>query len=207
MITIVDYKAGNLTSVRLAFEKLGCEAVVTGEPETVRRAARIVFPGVGAASSAMATLRRTGLDEALLEVVRRGVPFLGICLGAQIILEHSEEQGGVAGLGILSGTARRLTFSDFRVKVPHMGWNAVRPRVSHPLFAGLSGEDEFYFVHSYYPDPSDPDCRLAMTEYGGFEFSSAIGKGNVAAVQFHPEKSGRIGLRLLQNFVGWDGRC
>lgn len=207
MITIVDYKAGNLTSVRLAFEKLGERAVVTGDPEAVRGAERVVFPGVGAASSAMATLRRTGLEEALSEAARRGVPFLGICLGAQIILERSEEDGGTMGLGLLPGTARRFGFFDPRIKVPHMGWNAVRPCRAHPLFAGIPENSEFYFVHSYYPDPSAENLRLAVTEYAGFEFASAIGRGSLAAVQFHPEKSGRVGLRLLANFARWDGGC
>lgn len=207
MITIVDYKAGNLTSVRLAFEYLGAPVRVTDDPAVIRAAGRIVFPGVGAAASAMATLQSGGLVEALRNAAGRGVPFLGICLGTQIILERSEENGGTPCIGLFPGLARRFRFDDPRVKVPQMGWNAVRLRRPHPVFDGIAESSEFYFVHSYYPDPAAGPDRLGETEYGGFTFASVLARGNIVATQFHPEKSGRIGLRLLENFARWDGRC
>jgi glutamine amidotransferase len=207
MITLVDYKAGNLTSVRLAFEHLGVPVRITDDPAVVRESDRIVFPGVGAAASAMETLRAGSLVEALRAAAARGVPFLGICLGTQIILESSEEDGGVPCVGLIRGSARRFQFDDPRIKVPQMGWNAVSLRRPHPVFEGIPAASEFYFVHSYYPDPADPGDRLGDTEYGGFTFASVLGRGNVVATQFHPEKSGRVGLQLLTNFAGWDGSC
>ncbi len=207
MITIVDYKAGNLTSVRLAFEHLGVPVRVTDEPAQVRDAERVVFPGVGAAASAMATLGSFRLVEALRAVAGRGVPFLGICLGTQIILERSEEDGGVPCIGLIRGRVRRFEFDNPRIKIPQMGWNAVRRLRPHPLFEGIPDASEFYFVHSYYPDPAEPSERLAETEYGGFSFASVLGRQNVVATQFHPEKSGRLGLRLLSNFATWNGQC
>jgi glutamine amidotransferase len=202
-IAIVDYRAGNLTSVRLAFEHLGVPAFVTSDPGAVERAERVVFPGVGAAGAAMANLREAGLIEAIGAVVRRGTPFLGICVGMQILFESSEEDGGVAGLGLVAGAVRLFAPSDPRDKVPHMGWNSVSPRRAHPLFDGIADGSEFYFVHSYYPAPSEPGCALGVTEYAGVAFASAVANGNLAATQFHPEKSGRIGLRLLRNFAAW----
>ena len=207
MITLVDYKAGNLTSVRLAFEYLGLPVRVTDDPAVIRAADRVVFPGVGAAASAMATLRGSGLADALREVAGRGVPFLGICLGAQIILERSDEDNGVAGLGLIPGICRAFQFDDPRIKIPQMGWNAVRHLRPHPVFEGIVDKGEFYFVHSYYPAPASTADRLGETEYGGFTFVSALARSNIVATQFHPEKSGRIGLRLLDNFARWDGTC
>jgi imidazole glycerol-phosphate synthase subunit HisH len=155
----------------------------------------------------MATLGAGKLIDALRTVAGRGVPFLGICLGTQIILERSEEDGGVAGVGLVPGAARRFRIDDPRVKVPHMGWNAVRLLRSHPVFEGIVNPSEFYFVHSYYPDPTDRADRLGETEYGGFLFASVLARANIVATQFHPEKSGRIGLRLLENFARWNGSC
>jgi glutamine amidotransferase len=207
MITIVDYKAGNLTSVRLAFEHLGVPVRVTDDPAVIRAAGSIVFPGVGAAASAMATLRAGSLVEAIREAAARGVPFLGICLGTQIILEHSEEDGGVSCIGLIPGAVRGFRFDDPRIKVPQMGWNAVGLRRPHPVFAGIPDQSEFYFVHSYFTAPSEDRDRLGDTEYGGFVFTSVLGRRNVVATQFHPEKSGRVGLQLLANFAKWDGSC
>ncbi|MFO7534365.1 MAG: imidazole glycerol phosphate synthase subunit HisH [Kiritimatiellia bacterium] len=207
MITIVDYKAGNLTSVRLAFEHLGVPVRITDDPAVVRASDRMVFPGVGAAASAMDTLRRAGLVEALREAAGRGAPFLGICLGTQIILERSEEDGGVPCIGLIKGGCRGFQFANPRIKIPQMGWNAVKRLRPHPVFEGIPDESEFYFVHSYYPDPADPAERLAETEYGGFSFASVLSRKNVVATQFHPEKSGRIGLQLLTNFARWNGQC
>jgi glutamine amidotransferase len=204
---IVDYRAGNLTSVRLGFEALGVEAAVTSAAGDVRRAERVVFPGVGAAGAAMRHLRELGLVEALCEAARAGTPLLGICLGTQIIFERSEEDGGVAGLGLLPGAVRRFRPADRRVKVPQIGWNGVAWRRPHPVFDGIASGSEFYFVHSYYPDPASAALVLGETEYAGVCFASAVARANVVATQFHPEKSGRVGLRVLANFSRWDGTC
>ena len=190
---IVDYKAGNLTSVRLAFDALGAETIVTSDPEAVRAASRVVFPGVGAAASAMANLRALGLTEVVREAaVTR--PFLGICLGMQILFEHSEEDGGVDMLGVLPGRVRR--FPDRPgFKVPEIGWN----QVYGLAMDGVPDGSEFYFVHSYYAEKG-PDT-LGVTEYAGVSFSSAVRRGRLLATQFHPEKSGKLGLALLKEFL------
>ncbi len=205
MIAIVDYRAGNLTSVRLAFQALGLEAHVTSDPETILSAGRVVFPGVGAAGSAMASLAELGLTPALRTVAARGTPFLGICLGTQILLDFSEEDGGTPTLGLLPGRVPRFSPSDPWDKVPQIGWNQVRFVRPHPLLAGIEDGSEFYFVHSFYPVPADPALALGTTDYAGVTFASMLGRGNVAATQFHPEKSGRLGLRLLANFATWTG--
>jgi glutamine amidotransferase len=203
VIAIIDYRAGNLTSVRLAFGTLGVEVQVTQSPQAVLEADRIVFPGVGAAAAAMATLGSLGLTDAIRTVVARRTPFLGICLGTQIILQHSDEDGGVAGIGLVAGDVRQFAPPDRRVKVPHMGWNNVRQAQRHAVFDGIRDQSEFYFVHSYYPVPADPRCVLGTTEYAGVTFASVLGGGSMVATQFHPEKSGRVGLRFLRNFLDW----
>ena len=210
MIAIVDYKAGNLRSVELAVARTGYTAIATGEPEKVAAADRVIFPGVGAAGAAMEQLRRSGLDRAIRETVDSGRPVLGICLGAQIILDESEEDGGTPCLGIIPGKVERFPVGgaapkDAR-KVPHIGWNEVTFRRRHPVFEGIADGSEFYFVHSYYPAASQPSDVIATTRYS-VTFSSVIGRGNIVAVQFHPERSGRIGLRVIRNFLEWDGRC
>ena len=205
MIAIIDYSAGNLTSVRLAFESLGREAEITQSAERIVDAERVVFPGVGAAGAAMQNLNRLGLVDAIREVADRGTPFLGICLGTQIVFGHSEEDGGVDGIGLFAGTVRRFAPSSPYDKVPQMGWNAVASRRPHPLFDGIEDGSEFYFVHSYYPDPDDYACVLGETDYADVVFASVVASSNVVATQFHPEKSGRVGLRLLDNFCRWDG--
>lgn len=191
---IVDYRAGNLTSVRLAFEAIGVETVVTSDADTVRGAARVVFPGVGAAASAMENLRALGLVDAVREAATDGRPFLGICLGMQILFEHSEEDGGVDLLGILPGRVRRFPNVP-GCKVPEIGWNQVKGLG----IEGVPDGSEFYFVHSYYAEMGPH--TLGITEYAGVEFSSAVRRGNLVATQFHPEKSGRLGLVLLKDFV------
>ncbi|MBN1675301.1 MAG: imidazole glycerol phosphate synthase subunit HisH [Kiritimatiellae bacterium] len=206
MIAIVDYEAGNLTSVRLAFEALGVEAEVTGAPDRILAAERVVFPGVGAAGAAMANLSRLGLTEVIRRVAARGTPFLGICLGTQIILSRSEEDGGVEALGLIPGTVRLFRPAARLCKVPQIGWNAVRFVQNHAVLAGIEPDSEFYFVHSYYPQPQDETCVLGRTAYADVEFAAVLGRDNIIATQFHPEKSGRIGLRLLRNFSEWDGR-
>lgn len=203
MIAIVDYKAGNLTSVQLAFRALGCDAIVTSDPQVILAAGRVVFPGVGAAGSAMANLAELRLTAALKTVAARGTPFLGICLGTQILFECSDEDGGTPTLGILPGRVPRFQPSDRWDKVPQMGWNQVKIVRPHPLLEGIADGSEFYFVHSYYPAPSDPALAVGTTDYADVTFASMVGRGNVAATQFHPEKSGRIGLRLLANFIRW----
>ena len=196
MTAIVDYRAGNLTSVKLAFDALDVETVVTSDPAVVRAAERVVFPGVGAAASAMANLRELNLVDAVREAAGSGRPFLGICLGMQILFEHSEEDGGVDLLGILPGKVRR--FPDVPgFKVPEIGWNDVQA----PADGGLlkSGE-EYYFVHSYYAELTP--FTVGRTEYAGVTFTAAVQKGWLFATQFHPEKSGRVGLGLLRRFLG-----
>ena len=205
MIAIVDYKAGNLTSVRLAFDAIAIEAVPTADPAVLARADRIVFPGVGAAASAMANLRATGLIDTLRARIAAGVPFLGICLGTQILFDRSEEDGGVDALGVLPGTVRKFTPSDPACKIPHMGWNQVRAARLHPLLDGVPDGSDFYFVHSYYPDPADRGDVIGTTDYAGIVFASMVGRGNVAATQFHVEKSGKTGLQVLRNFAQWNG--
>jgi glutamine amidotransferase len=203
MITIVDYNAGNLRSVKRACDAVGIESVFTQDPERVLRAERVIFPGVGAAASAMATLRSTGLDQAIREAFRKGVPILGICIGAQIVLESSEE-GDVECLGLIPGATVRFQLEDKALKIPHMGWNAVQPVRPHALLEGLNGDEEFYFVHSYHPRPADEAHVYARTDYGK-PFCCALGRDNLFATQFHPEKSGSLGLRLLERFSRWDG--
>jgi len=207
LTVIVDYKAGNLTSVKLAFDAIGVSAEITGSPEKILKANRIVFPGVGAAGSAMNRLKTFGLDIALKEAVKAGKPFIGICLGSQIILGRSEEDGGVDGLGIVNGSVQRFESKSKRDKIPHMGWNSVLfKKKKHPVLSGLDDNTDFYFVHSYYPCPEEESNVLGITEYVGISFPSIVGRGNVIATQFHPEKSGRVGLRLLKNFCEWNGR-
>ncbi len=207
MMTIVDYRAGNLTSVRLAFEYLGIPSQITSDPRRILAAERVVFPGVGAAGAAMRHIQELGLAPALQRVVGQGVPFLGMCLGAQIVLDSSEEDGDTDCLGLIRGHAVRFRHDRPEVKVPHMGWNRVTCVRAHPVLQGIDQEGEFYYVHSYYPDPVDPDHVIGRTEYEGIDFAAIIGRDNLLATQFHPEKSGRLGLRLLENFSQWNGRC
>jgi len=205
MITVVDYKAGNLTSVRLAFEHLGAEVEITDRPEPILAAERVVFPGVGAAQASMDNLRELGILEPLRKVVSRGTPFLGICIGMQLLFGRSEEDGGTDCTGLLPGEVRRFRPSDPMCKIPHMGWNAVSFRRPHPLLEGVEDDSEFYFVHSYYPAPSDDSIIAGETDYADVRFASIAARDNLFATQFHPERSGRIGLSILDNFTRWDG--
>jgi glutamine amidotransferase len=199
---IIDYQAGNLTSVVRSFRALGVEAQVTQDPRVVAGAQRVIFPGVGAAGKAMATLGALGLDQALRQCFQKGVPILGICLGAQIVLEYSEENDTPC-LGLLPGRTLALPRAP-GLKIPHMGWNRVRFLRPHAVFKGLPSEAEYYFVHSYYPSPAQDGMVLGLTDHG-VDFPSAIGMRNLVATQFHPEKSGRFGLKILANFLAWDG--
>jgi len=202
MITIIDYNAGNIRSVLRACGEVGAEAVITSDPSTVAKAERIIFPGVGAAPSAMTYLKKTGLDTAIKNAFKEGVPILGICLGAQIVLANSEE-GPQECLGLIPGKTVRFRLKDKRLKIPHMGWNEVKVLQPHPLLEDIKAGDEFYFVHSYYPQPADEENVYAAADYGG-DFCCALGLKNLFAVQFHPEKSGRLGLEMLERFVRWN---
>lgn len=202
-ITIIDYEAGNLRSVQRACQSVGLESRISSDPEDLMTAERIIFPGVGSAASAVDTLRARGLDEALTRAFRKGIPILGICLGTQIILDYTEEDQRQC-LGLVAGVCKRFQPLDKALKVPHMGWNGVEVVRAHPLLETVTNGDEFYFVHSYYPCPSDPENILGITEYGE-NFCSVIGKDNLFATQFHIEKSGNFGLSILKRFGTWDG--
>ena len=208
MIGIVDYRAGNLTSVARALEYLNEPCIVTSDAGILDDASHIIFPGVGAAGTAMANLGEHGLDSRLRKWAEEGKPILGICLGTQVIFEHSEEDDTEC-LGIVPGSVRRfppdLQAEGKRLKIPHMGWNSVALRADHPVFSGIPEGAEFYFVHSYYPAPSDEGWAAGWTEYG-IRFCAAVARGNLVAVQFHPEKSGRPGLTILANFCRWGGQ-
>ena len=206
MIAIIDYDAGNLASVSRAVSHLGMENVITRDKNDIKAAERIIFPGVGAAGAAMESLQRSGLDDLLKAELTEGKPILGICLGSQIILSHSEENDTPC-LGLIDGTVRAFAADNRsedgqKLKIPHMGWNGINIVKSHPLLSGVAADDEFYFVHSYYPEPRNYDFVIAATDYG-ISFASIVGYDNLFATQFHLEKSGPPGLRILANFCKW----
>jgi imidazole glycerol-phosphate synthase subunit HisH len=209
MIAIVDYKAGNLTSVQLALAEIGQASIITSDPGEIARADRLVFPGVGAAGSAMEELHKAKLAPALKAFLDSGKPFLGICVGCQIIMDWSLEDGRTECLGFLAGGTEIFT-ATLDAKVPHMGWNQVRQvsqnGLAHPVFQGIPDSAEFYFVHSYYPTPIDQGDILGTSEYAGNTFTSVLGRKNLLACQFHVEKSGKWGLKLLNNFCLWNGK-
>ena len=194
---------GGGNAQRATCAEVGAEVISTNDAAGVARAEKIIFPGVGAAPSAMAYLSEVGLDKALTRAVHDGVPVLGICLGAQIILERSEE-GDQPCLGLVPGTTVRFNVPDPALKIPHIGWNDVIVKQPHPLLEGIEPGDEFYFVHSYYPNPSNAADVYAVSDHG-VEFCAALGRANLFATQFHPEKSGRLGLEFLASFAKWDG--
>ena len=198
-VAVVDYDAGNTLSVTRALEKVGARVDLTPDPKRVLVSDAVVLPGVGAFGDCMRKLRDRGMDEACLETYRSGRPFLGVCVALQVFFESSQESPGEEGLGILPGAV--IHFKGNGLKVPHMGWNELSVARSHPVLEGLNGED-FYFVHSYYPEPAEPDDVLGISEYGE-RFCAAAGRENLAAVQFHPEKSSRAGLKLYNNFLSW----
>lgn len=209
-IAVIDYGMGNLHSIAKALEHVAGSAVVSvsSDPDRLRRAGKLVFPGVGAIGDCMQELQRLELDALVREVIRER-PVLGICLGMQALLEASDESGGTSCLGLFAGRIRRFD-PQLRepgavrdIRIPHMGWNAVHPAGEHPMWSGIAPGSRFYFVHSYYA-PHDSEGVAAYTDYG-LRFASALAGPNVFAVQFHPEKSQDAGLRLLQNFVDWDG--
>lgn len=196
-ITIVDYGAGNLRTVQRAFEYVGAEAHITGDPDVVRQARKLVLPGVGAFGKAMERLRAAHLDEAIRERVAEGVPLLGICLGLQLLFDESEELGHHEGLHLLPGRVRKFNIS---LKIPHIGWNEVRIQREHPLVQGIAPGQFGYFVHSFYVDPADPEVVLATSDYE-IEFACICARDHVMGIQFHPEKSQELGLALLRNFA------
>lgn len=199
MVAIVDYGAGNIKSVENAVRYLGHEAVLTRDPAVILSADHVILPGVGAFGDAMARLRRYGLEEVLKETVKRGIPFLGICLGLQLLFESSEESSGAQGLGILKGHILRIPDGEGR-KVPQIGWNDLTYPNPGRLFAGLPEGSYVYFVHSYYLRAEDPAIVTARTRYG-VDIDASVESGNVFACQFHPEKSEAAGMKILQNFL------
>lgn len=210
-LAIVDYGMGNLYSVRRAFEHAAqgrCRLTVTADPQQIRDAERVVLPGVGAIGDCMTELERLGLREAVLAAAR-SKPFLGICLGMQALLEHSEESGGVDALGVVPGRALHFPRGELDsagrvLKVPHMGWSRVQQSSSHPLWAGIEDGTWFYFVHSYYAVADDRRAVVGEAVHGR-RFAAALARGSCFAVQFHPEKSQAAGLRLYRNFLDWNG--
>ncbi|OIQ86626.1 imidazole glycerol phosphate synthase subunit HisH 1 [mine drainage metagenome] len=209
-IAVIDYGMGNLRSVEQALRHVAADqtVIVTGDPAEVLAAKRVVFPGQGAMPDCVRELDARGLRQPVLDAAANK-PFLGICIGLQMLFEHSEE-GDTQGLGVLPGRVRRFPSgmrdaAGNKLKVPHMGWNEVRQSRSHALWAGIAPDERYYFVHSYYVEAGDAALETAYTEYP-FRFTSAVGRDNIFAVQFHPEKSQQAGLSLLFNFVNWDGR-
>ncbi len=206
-IVVIDYGMGNLRSVSKALETVsnGIPVEVTSDPERILNASHIVFPGQGAIRACLAEVQRLGLTDIIKQVAAEK-PFLGICIGMQLLMTHSDENDGVNGLNVFAGNVHHFNMDTTPdLKVPHMGWNQVHQTVSHPLWQNIELDSRFYFVHSYYVDPNDDSVVAGTTNYP-VEFASAIYKGNIFAVQFHPEKSHHAGIQLLKNFVSWNGQ-
>ncbi len=197
MIAIVDYGAGNLRSVANAITRLGYQPKITSRPSEVLNAQVVILPGVGAAADTMENLNALGLASPISQFITEGRPFFGVCIGLQILFTGTEEGGWHECLGVIPGRVRRLPSG---LKIPHMGWNQVRQRVSHPVFEGIPDAANFYFVHSYYAEPDDKSLIVGETDYG-IPMCSVIARGNLVATQFHPEKSGEFGLRMYDNFI------
>lgn len=204
-VAVIDYGMGNLRSVCKAIEHVAPKASVrlAADPDAIRSADRVVFPGQGAIGGCVRALDAGGMRQALLDALETK-PFLGLCLGLQALYEFSDEDEGTRGLGVLPGRVRRFPPGTPQTKVPHMGWNEVRQTVPHPLWKGIGQNTRFYFVHSYYAESRDPAAVAGTTDYA-VRFTSAAARANIFAVQFHPEKSQQPGLRLLENFMRWDG--
>ena len=210
VVAVIDYGMGNLHSAGKALEKVanGQTIIITGDPDQIRAADRVVFPGVGAIRDCIAVLKDTGLDQAIRDVAKAGKPLLGICVGMQAMMARSEENNGVDCLGIFDGQVTFFgeQFSDTgaRLKVPHMGWNQVSQTIDHPLWKDVPGNSRFYFVHSYYVQTQQQGMVAGVSNYSN-DFVAALADNNIFAVQFHPEKSQTVGLTLLRNFLLWDG--
>jgi glutamine amidotransferase len=196
-LVIVDYDASNLHSVRKALQALGHRPTISNDPRVLLGAEAVVLPGVGAAGAAMRHLEQLGLVPVLRDFALSGRPFFGVCVGMQLLFDSSEEDGGIACLGLMPGRVRRIPPGP---KVPHMGWNSIHIRRTHPIFEGVPDNAEFYFVHSYYPEPEDESLVVGETVHG-IPFASVVARGNLVGVQFHPEKSADFGLRLYDNFA------
>ena len=197
MITIIDYGAGNLRSVVNAVNKLGYQSKITSSPGDVLNAQAVILPGVGAAADTMANLKKLGLVSPIRRFIAEGRPFFGVCIGLQILFTGTEEGGWQECLDVIPGLVRKLPSG---LKIPHMGWNQVRQKISPPIFDGIPDEANFYFAHSYYVEPDDRSLVAGETEYG-ISICSVIAKGNLVATQFHPEKSGEVGLKIYDNFI------
>jgi glutamine amidotransferase len=208
MIAIIEYNAGNITSVSRALHSIGQDFVITDDTKMLDAASHAIFPGVGAAGEAMAYLKDKKLDTWLKHCFHSGKPILGICLGTQIILDSSEENNTDC-IGLVAGSTKRfpdnLTSAGQVLKIPHMGWNSITLKHDHPVFTGIDPAAEYYFVHSYYPSPESESAVLGTTDYG-MTFCSVLAVRNLIAMQFHPEKSGRPGLQILENFCAWGGK-
>ena len=199
MVAIIDYGAGNLQSVKKALDFIGCESVITADKEVIESASHIILPGVGSFGDAMDSIRSRGLEEVIKNAASGEKPFLGICLGLQLLFEESEESPGVKGLGVFKGSIVKIP-ENLNLKVPHMGWNSVSIKQKDGIFKDIADESYFYFVHSFYLKDAPGDIVAGCAQYG-VNIECAVQKGRVAATQFHPEKSGEIGLKLLRNFV------
>ncbi len=197
MIAIIDYGAGNLRSVINAVNRLGYRATITSQSEEILRADAVFLPGVGAAGDTIAGLLKSGLTGTILRLVDQNRPLFGICVGLQVLFTGTEEGGWHECLNIIPGRVKKMTTS---LKIPHIGWNQVKQKLPHPIFEGIPDETDFYFVHSYHVEPEDKSVVVAETSYG-ISFCSAVARGNLIATQFHPEKSGEMGLRIYNNFI------
>ena len=202
MIAIIDYGAGNLQSVKKAFDFIGAESVITNDPKVILSADKILLPGVGSFGDAMDSMEKSGLIETVKQSALSGKPFLGICLGLQLLFEESEESPGVKGLGIFKGKIKKFS-SDMGLKIPHIGWNSLEIKQKDTLFKNVPENSYVYFVHSYYLHAEDENDIATVTNYG-IDFHSAVGKDNIFATQFHPEKSGDVGLQILRNFASME---
>lgn len=202
MIAIIDYGAGNLQSVKKALDFIGAESVITDNPEVINACDKILLPGVGSFGDAMNSMTEKGLVETVKQNALSGKPFLGICLGLQLLFEESEESPGVKGLGIFKGKIKKFP-SDMRLKIPHIGWNSLSIKQNDTIFKGIPENSYVYFVHSYYLHAEDETDIATVTNYG-INFHSAVGKDNIFATQFHPEKSGDVGLQILKNFASME---
>ena len=198
MIAIIDYGAGNLQSVKNALDYLKVDSIITSNAKDIIKAKKVIFPGVGSFGDGIRALYELDLVDPIMKVIEDNKPFLGICLGMEVLFEKSEESPGVEGLGIFGGRVKKFKGS---LKIPHIGWNQIKIQKESVILEGIPDNSFFYFVHSYYAEPKDKEIALAKTDYGE-EFVSAVEKGNIFALQFHPERSGDIGLRILKNFAG-----
>lgn len=200
MIAIIDYGAGNIQSVYKALNFIGADCKVTSDKDEILNADGAILPGVGSFGDAMDTMTKRGIKDTIIEYTKSGKPFLGICLGLQLLFPESEETPGVKGLGIFKGTITKIPNQNRTLKIPHMGWNNISIKQKNGIFKDIEGEPYVYFVHSFYLKAQDKDIVAATTQYG-VEIDAAVQKGNIIATQFHPEKSGEVGLKMLKNFV------